>query len=516
MKTWTPRPYQTLMFRFMVRVARCCLFVPMGFGKTSAVLWALLAFLLSGYSKRVLVLAPLRVARSTWPDEVHKWSDFQDIRIAFIEDWTFEEKAFLSARFKLQRAVKKDEECALPKTKALMAEVDRLHPAAQVSRLAWIRQYDVVTCNYDVLQQLVDILGDKWPFDTVIPDESTRLKSTRTKQGSKRGRALADVAFLPRVKRWINLTGTPVPNGLGDLWGQLYFVDRGARLGSSFRAFEDRWFGFEREADARNAKKFYAKRVLKEHASAEINRVLSDVCFTLNPKDWFDLKEPIVNVIEVDLPPDARKHYRQMAKEMFAVIDEHTIIAVAAAAKAIKCLQLAAGAAYVGENNEQWIGVHDEKIDALRNIVGEAGGAPILVAYHLRSDLDRILAAFPDARHLDNNPKTIVDWNAGKIPMLVAHPQSAGHGLSLQDGGNIIVFFTSWWNLENHQQIIERIGPVRQMQSGYDRPVYVHYIVVKDTVDETILEVVDGKATIQDAFLRAQEKFNQQETEHAD
>lgn len=495
------------MFRFMARVPRCCLFVPMGFGKTSAVLWALSGLLLAGYTKRTLVLAPLRVARSTWPDEVRKWSDFAHMSIDFIDDWLPEEKAFLSARAKLQRAVKKDERCALPATKALMAAVDTLHPAAQRARLMWVRQHDITTCNYDVLQQLVDILGDKWPFDTVIADESTRLKSTRTKLGSKRGRALVDVAFLPRVRRWINLTGTPVPNGLGDLWGQLYFVDRGARLGTSYKAFEDRWFGFEREADARNPKKFYAKRVPKEHAAAEINKVLADVCFTLNPKEWFDLKEPIVNVIEVDLPPEARRAYRQMAKEMFAVIDEHTIIAVAAAAKAIKCLQLAAGAAYVGENNEKWVEVHDEKIEALRSVVEEAGGAPVMVAYHLKSDLARILAAFPTARHLDANPQTIVDWNAGKIPLLVAHPQSAGHGLSLQDGGNTIVFFTSWWNLENHQQIIERIGPVRQMQSGYDRPVYIHYIVARDTVDETILEVVEGKADLQEAFLRAQQKF---------
>ena len=421
MKVWVPRPYQVLMYRFMARVARCCLFVPMGFGKTSAVLWAIVGFLLAGFSGRVLVLAPLRVARSTWLDEIHMWDYFAHIRVAFIEEWLPEEQAFLRARAKLQRAVKVDETCSRPSTQALMAEVDRLHPLAQKARLRWVRGYDVVTCNYDVLQQLIDILGERWPFDTVVCDESTRLKSTRTKQGSKRGRALADVAFLPRVKRWINLTGTPVPNGLQDLWGQLYFIDKGARLGVSFKAFEDRWFGFERIADARNPRKFYASRVPKPHAEAEINAAISDVCFTLDPKEWFDLKEPIVNTIKVKLPDEARGHYRKMAKEMFAVIDEHTIIAVAAAAKAIKCLQLAAGAVYVGENNEKWIEVHDEKIEALRSVVEEAAGAPVLVAYHLRSDLDRILAAFPHARHLDANPKTITDCGcATRIGILPA------------------------------------------------------------------------------------------------
>jgi SNF2 family DNA or RNA helicase len=512
-KDWTPRPYQGLMFDFMVRVTRGNLFVPMGFGKTSAVLWALVAFLLAGLSLRVLVLAPLRVARSTWLDEVRKWTFFKDIRIGFIEDWLPEEKAFLSARWRLQRAVKVDETCRKPETKALMAEVDRLHPAAQAARRRWVRQFHVVTCNYDVLQQLIDILGDKWPFDTVICDESTRLKSTRTKQGSKRGRALADVAFLPRLRRWYNLTGTPAPNGLQDLWGQMYFIDQGARLGKSFSAFQDRWFGFKREADAKNPKKFYAKRILFPHSEAEINAAIADVSFTLNPKDWFDLKEPIVNHIYVDMPPAARAQYKQLEREMFTTIDGHQIIAVAAAPKMVKCLQLAAGAAYINESNEEWVNVHDEKIEALRSVVEEASGAPILVAYHLRSDLARLLAAFPGSRHLDSDPQTIRDWNAGKIPLLLAHPASAGHGLSLQDGGNIIVYFTSWYALENHQQILERIGPVRQMQSGYDRPVYVHYIMSRGTVDELILEVVEGKANLQDAFIRAQAEFNRREAQ---
>ncbi len=513
MRDFTPRPYQALMFDFLVRVPRGMLCCFMGGGKTSTVLWALTAFLLAGYSKRVLILAPLRVAKSTWPDEVRKWSLFSHIRISYIGEWAPDEQAFLRARARLQRAVKTDPECTKPATKGLMAEVDRLHAAAQRSLLARIRLLDVMTVNYDRVQELVDILGDKWPFDTVIADESTRLKSTRTKQGSKRGRALADVAFLPRVQRWINLTGTPVPNGLQDLWGQLYFIDRGARLGKSYTSFENRWFGFKRKADAHKGKKFFAERVLFPHAEAEINAAVGDVCFTLNPKDWFDLKEPIVNKIYVDLPPDARKQYAQLEREMFTTINGHSIIAVAGGPKQMKCIQLAAGAAYINESNQEWTDVHDEKIEALRSVVEEAAGAPVLVSYLLRSDAARIEHAFPHARRLDADPRTVADWNAGKIPLLLAHPQSAGHGLSLQDGGNILVFFTSWWALEEHQQIIERIGPVRQMQSGYDRPVYLHYIIARRTVDEMVLSVLEGKSTAQQAFLDAQEEFNRREAQ---
>lgn len=512
MKDWTPRPYQGLMFEFLHKVARCCLFVPMGFGKTSAVLWALLAFLLAGRSRRVLVLAPLRVARSTWPDEVRQWSIFNSIRITFIGEWLPEELAFLRARALLMKLIKTDESCAAPATRLAMAEVDRLHPLAQTARLQFIRRYDVITCNYDVLQQIVDILADKWPFDTVVCDESTRLKSTRTKQGSKRGRALADVAFLPRVKRWINLSGTPVPNGLQDLWGQMYFIDQGSRLGRSYSAFENRFFGIVRQKNADKANRFNTKRVLFPHAEAEINKIISKVCFTLNVKDWFDIDEPIVNKIYIDLPPEARQQYAQLERELFTDIDGHRIEAFAMGAKFEKCHQLASGAVYVNGSNKEWADAHDEKIEALRSIVEEAAGAPVLVAYHHRSDAVRIERAFPDARRLDADPRTIKDWNEGRIPLLLAHPASAGHGLSLQHGGNILVYFCTWWSLENNQQILERIGPVRQKQSGYDRPVFVHYIIARRTVDEMVMKRTETKASVQQVFLDALQDFNRSET----
>lgn len=490
------------MWQHILRHSRCALFVPMGMGKTSAVLMAILILLLSGSARKVLVLAPLRVARSTWPDEVAKWEDFAAIRIAFVEDWTPQERAFLKARTAYLKLEKRDEDGVSPQTKAAKAEMLALQPAAAESRLRIIRDLDIQTLNYDVLEQFEAILGDRWPFDMVVPDEATRLKSFRIQQGGKRARALSKQAFS-KVKRWVNLTGTPAPNGLQDLWGQTWFIDKGYRLGLTFTSFMDRWFGFRRIKDAVNPDNAYVERIVFPHAQAEIEKLIKDVCLTLDLKDWFDLQDPIVNTVYVDLPPKARKHYREMEKELFTLLENNEIEAFGAAAKTIKCLQLANGAAYIEGSNEKWIEVHDEKLQALESIVEEAAGAPVLVAYHFRSDLVRIQKRFPQARVLDAKSETIRDWNAGKIQLLLAHPASAGHGLNLADGGNILVFFAHWWNLEEHQQIIERIGPVRQFQAGHNRPVFIHHIVASRTVDESVMERIATKREVQDILLAA-------------
>jgi SNF2 family DNA or RNA helicase len=166
------------------------------------------------------------------------------------------------------------------------------------------------------------------------------------------------------------------------------------------------------------------------------------------------------------------------------------------------CLQIASGAAYV-EGGPQWKKIHDEKLNALEEILEEAAGMPVLVAYNFKSDLARLLARFPQGRHLDKKPETIDAWNAGEIPIMFAHPASAGHGLNLQDGGNILVFFSVNWNLEEHQQIIERNGPVRQLQAGHNRPVFHHFILAADTVDELVLERLQTKREVQEILLKA-------------
>lgn len=475
MKPFTPHPYQQIMIKHALDTPRCALWAGMGMGKTSATFGIVDIARLAGEAKRTLVLAPKRVARSTWPDENQKWEDFAHLKVQPILGSADERKA------------------ALRNDKA-----------------------DIYTINYDNIPWLVEQLGDSpWPFDMVVADESTRLKSFRLEQGGKRARALAD-AIDRRTRRWINLTGLAAPNGLQDLWGQTWFLDKGFRLGRSYSAFENRWFGFQRAKDAVNQHKTHVKRIVFPHAQAEIQNLLKDVCLALDPKDWFDLDEPIVRDVLVDLPVHARKNYREMEREMFTAFKAHgvgetegnsyEVEAFSAAAKSIKCLQIAAGAAYVEGSTKKWVHVHDEKLDALGSIVEEAAGAPILVSYHFKPDLARILHRFPWARALDANPQTIVDWNAGRIPMLVAHPASAGHGLNLQDGGNILVYFSHWWALEDRAQILERIGPMRQKQSGHDRPVWVYNLIARDTVDELVIERVTSKRAVSDILTEAMKR----------
>lgn len=449
-KAFTGRPYQSIITDHLLKFDRCAAWAGMGLGKTISTYNALDALFLAGEDHPVLVMAPLRVARTTWPEEAKKWRHLRHIDVQPI----------------------------------VGSEAER--------RMALKYDASVYTCNFDNLMWLVDHFGDRWPFGTVVIDEATKLKGFRLKQGAKRAHALARVAHT-KSKRFIELTGTPSPNGLADLWGQMWFIDQGVRLGRTYSAFKDRWF--QKSHDG------YGITALP-HAQAEIQEKLRDVCLTIDAADWFDLEAPIVNNIFVDLPVKARQQYRDMEKEMFAEIDGHGVEAFNAASRTIKCLQMANGAAYI-DDKQNWREMHDAKLQALEDIIDEANGAPVMVAYHFKSDLARLQAAFPKGRALDQNPQTIRDWNAGKIRVLFAHPASAGHGLNLQDGGNILVFFSHWWNLEERLQIVERIGPVRQMQAGHRRPVFIHNIIARDTVDELVIERIETKREVQDILLQA-------------
>jgi SNF2 family DNA or RNA helicase len=451
------RPYQQLIIDHILDKERCNAFVPMGLGKTISTLKAIETLCLVEDSP-TLVLAPLRVAQSTWPDEVKKWG--MDLPVSAVVG------------------------NAAQRAQALRAEAA------------------IFTTNYENLPWLIDWYKYNprpWPFKTIVADEVTKLKGFRTRQGTKRAKALAEVAHK-KVDRWIGLTGTPAPNGLKDLWGPMWFVDGGQRLGKSFTAFSQRWF--------RTSFDGYGMEPT-ENAQKEIQTLISDVCLSLDAKDYFNLSEPIRNKIVVDLPHKARQQYRDMEKKMFLELEGHLgpteVEALNAASKTQKCLQLANGAIYTDEARN-WTEVHDAKISALDDIIEEAGGAPVLVAYNFKHDLVRLRAAFPRGRVLDSNPETIRSWNAGKIPVLFAHPASAGHGLSLQDGGNIIVFFSVNWNLEEAQQIVERIGPVRQAQSGHNRPVFIHYILANDTVDFDVMERLETKASVQQILMQAMKR----------
>lgn len=241
-------------------------------------------------------------------------------------------------------------------------------------------------------------------------------------------------------------------------------------------------------------------------AQEQIQDRIRDICITIDPRDYIDVPDPIHNKIVVELPAKARAMYKQMEREMFLQIREHEIEAVHAASRTIKCLQLANGAIYLDKERTLWEPVHEAKIEALESVIEEAAGMPVLVAYHFRTDLERLKKAFPMGVEFDDNPATEDAWNEGRYPVMFIHPASGGHGCNLQWGGNILVFYGLWWDMELYSQVIERIGPMRQYQSGLHRMVYVHHIVAENTVDEDVLLRHASKASVQDVLLAAMKR----------
>lgn len=443
--------YQWELVDKIVATKRVNLFVPMGLGKTATVLTALDALKLTEDCFPVLVLGPLRVVSTTWPEEVAKWEHLRHMKVSVVTGTKAEREAALG------------------------------------------RKADIYAMNYDNLQWLGDHCQTRgWPFKTLVADECSKLKGFRTRQGSARARVLGQYAH-EHCDRYIGLTGTPASNGLQDIWAITWFVDKGQRLGRTFSSFSQRWFGSDWSGYG---------LVPHAHSQGEIQELIKDVSVSLKAEDYFDLKEPLRNNIMVDLPTDARELYRDMEMQMFAELAGSEIEAFSAAAKSMKLRQFANGAVYTDDAGN-WAQAHDVKIEALQSVIEEACGAPVLVAYHFKSDLERLRKAIPKARELDKNPKTIRDWNAGKIPVLLAHPASAGHGLNLAQGGSTLVFFGVNWNLEEHLQIIERIGPTRQAQLGTGRLVHIHYILARDTIDELVMQRLINKRSVQDILLEA-------------
>ena len=459
-----PRPYQLPMIDFLHEHPRSALWVPMGLGKTSATLTALNELDMIGETNPVLVLAPLRVCKEVWPAEIRKWDHLRGMRSSLV-----------------------------------IGNVKQ-------RRQALAKDAKIYITNYEQIPWLVEEMGKHWRFKTIVADESTRLKSFRggfrrhyksgkifyAAAGGARARALGRLAHI-RTDRFIELTGTPAPNGLKDLWAQLWFLDAGKRLGASYGAFKTRWFhqGYN--------------GVLEPNATAdhEIHNRVRNIAMALRAKDWFDVKDLIKIQVTVELPPGARKTYEEMQTELFTEIEKEGIEAANAAVMSTKCLQIASGALWMDRATDRWAPLHDAKIAALESLHEELQGAPLLVVYHWRHTKDRLLQAFPKAVAFADAPNAVKDWNAGEIDMLLVHPQNAGHGLNLQYGGHHVVFVDHWWASEEHDQVIERLGPVRQIQSGFDRPVYVYYLIAEDTLDETVMERLETKRSVQDLLLAA-------------
>lgn len=438
------RGYQKYAVEFIVNNHYCGLFLDMGLGKTLSTLTAIADLQLLEDLGKVLIIAPLAVARNTWPDEIRKWDS----------------------------------------TKAL--SYSTILGSAQQRAAALQQTTDLYITNRENVPWLVEYYGRKWPFKTVVIDELSSFKSPQ----AKRFKALRKVR--PLMHRVIGLTGTPAPNSLLDLWPQMYLLDRGERLGKTIGDYRRTYFhpGMQAGYVVYNWE-------LNQGAAESIYSRINDITISMQSRELLELPPRTDNIVEVEMTAKETEQYKQLQKDfVLPELGADGVTASNAAVLANKLLQLANGAIY--DDDHRTITVHDHKLDALANIIDEAQGQSVLVFYQFKHDAQRIRDKFPQARMLDTGSDDVQRWNQGDIPVLLAQPQSAGHGLNLQQGGHIIVWFGLTWSLEYYQQANARLA-----RQGQTQPVIVHHIVTKDTIDERVLFVLQGKAKGQAALLDA-------------
>ena len=428
--------YQQYAKTWIVEHSHCGLLLDMGLGKTLTTLAAIDEIEnIFCEGNKTLIIAPKKVADETWSAEIEKWGF----------EFTY--------------------------SKVLGSTKKRLE--------ALEKEADIYIINRENVVWLVEYYKTKWPFTFVVIDELSSFKSSK----SKRFRALRKVR--PKIKRFVGLTGTPAPNSLIDLWPQIYLMDGGKRLETSQTKFKDRYF----RPDKQNGPIVYSW-ALRPNAEEEIYQKIDDICISMKAKDFLNLPPRTDNVVAIKLS-DMRA-YKQFEKDLVLELEDQEITASNSAVLANKLLQMANGAIYDDEKNV--VSIHDDKLDALENIVEESQGQPILVFYQYKHDLERFKKKFPQAEELT----TVDKWNSGKIPMLLCHPQSAGHGLNLQKGGHIIVWFGLTWSLEYYQQANARLD-----RQGQTEPVIIHHLVAEGTVDEKVLSILQGKEKNQNALLEA-------------
>lgn len=433
--------YQNRGVEFIKDKERCALLLGMGLGKTTTTLTAISDLVDSMSVNKVLVIAPLRVANSVWAQEIEKWEHLRHIKTSI---------------------------CTGP-------EKNR--------RAALHRDADVYLINRENVVWLVDLYKKKWPFDMVVIDESSSFKSP----SSKRFKALKRI--LPYTDYMVLLTGTPSPNSLLDLWSQMYLVDFGERLGRTVTGYRQRFF--EQDYMGYNW-------TIRQGSDDKIHGLIADKVISMSAEDYLELPDRIDLVSEVDMPQSAYVKYQKLEKTLLADLDSgEEIEAISAASLANKLMQFSNGAAYYDDKGS-WGEVHSAKLDALADIVEDNPNENMLVAYNYKFDLERLLARFPDAVMLDKEQSTIDAWNRGEIKMLLAHPASAGHGLNLQAGGSLCVWFGLNWSLELYQQFNARLH-----RQGQTNAVRIIHIVSKGTIDERVLRVLGDKDATQASLLNA-------------
>jgi len=441
---YKPHPYQEHATKKILENEAYALFLEMGLGKTVATLTAIDLLLNDLFEvKKVLVIAPLRVAQDTWPREIEKWDHLNHLTVS----------------------------------KILGAVTDR--------RAALKKKADIYVINRENVVWLVETLRDKWDFDMLVIDELSSFKSP----SAKRFRALRKVR--PLCKRVVGLTGTPAPNGYMDLWSEIYLLDRGERLGKTLTTYRDCYF----KPGRRNGHIIY-EWTLRPEGKKIIDENLSDICTSMRAVDWLTMPERIDIEHYVEMPDTVRKKYDKFKEDhVLKDLDGEDIIGLNAAVMSNKLLQLANGFLY--DENKTAHEIHHLKLDTLEELIEAAQDQPVLINYNYIEDEKRILGKFPGAVTIDS-PDAINKWNRGELAILVCHPQSAGHGLNLQYGGHIIIWYGLPWSLELYQQANARIH-----RQGQDKTVFVHHILTKDTMDEAVMTALNSKNVTQEGLLEA-------------
>lgn len=439
---YEPYEYQDYATKFIQNNEVSAIFLDCGMGKSVITLTAIKNLITKGKAKRVLVIAPLRVANTTWKDELEKWEHLKGLTYAV----------------------------------ATGTEKERL---AAVKKKA-----DITIINRENVEWLVAKSGLKWWFDFVVVDELSSFKSHQ----AKRFKYLLKVR--PFISRIVGLTGTPSSNGLMDLWAEFRLLDMGERLGRYITRYRENYF----TADKRNAQVVFSYKPLPG-AEERIYEKISDITISMKAKDYLKMPDLVINDVFVGMDEKSKQKYEELKDDMVVDIKGEEIDAVNAAVLSNKLLQMANGAIYAEDGKV--IPIHDKKLDALEDLAESANGKPVLVVYWFKHDLNRIKARFPHAREI----KTEADiraWNKGQIVMGLIHPASAGHGLNLQSGGSTLIWFGLTWSLELYQQINARL-----YRQGQKETVIIHHILTKGTMDERVLKSVGAKEKTQNALIDA-------------
>lgn len=442
-----PHEYQRYCINRILDAPMLGLFLDMGLGKTVVTLTAANELMYNRFAvNRVLIIAPKKVAEATWSTEAAKWDHLKHLRFSLI----------------------------------LGTEKQRIRAACASA--------DIYVVNRENVVWLVDYLRNNWWFDMVVIDESSSFKNHR----AKRFKSLTWIR--PHVSRLIELTGTPAPNSLADLWAQLYLLDEGKRLGRNITAFRDSFF------HANTHGGHFTTYEAAEGAAQEIQQRISDICISMKSEDYLQLPELVYDLVPVQLDRQAKRAYDEMEREMLLQIDEEVIDAGSAAALSNKLLQLCNGAVYTGDA-DKWVQLHDCKVEAFMELIERLNGQPALVFYNFKHDRERLMSVLAKAKkrvRILQKPEDADAWNRRELDVLLAHPASCAYGLNLQQGGNHVIWFGLNWSLELFLQANKRLH-----RQGQTSTVFVHELAVTDSRDTDVIAALQDKDATQDALIES-------------